>query len=144
MNGKRQALLHKVKGGSSISLLSTVYNVLQDDDYVQGARSHSSWKKKEAGHIITEHQFILQEVGSAEFLLLKMEAVGFGKGKNMGIWAHHNFVANPDIVGYSMMARQIPCLWPQCLQKFQKPITERYSNPCNDCKYWSMYLSWND
>jgi hypothetical protein len=34
-----------------------------------------------------------------------MEAFGFDKGNNMGIGAHHNFVANPEIVGYSLMAR---------------------------------------
>ncbi len=111
VNGKWWAQLHKVEGGSLISLASTVYNILQDDDYVRGAISHSSWKKK-AGRIITEHQFILQEEGSAEFLPLKMEAVGFNKGESMGIQAHHNFVANSAIVGYSMMARRIPCLCP--------------------------------
>ncbi len=77
MNGKRWAPSHKVEGGSIISLASTVFNILQDDDYVQGARSHSSRKKKEAGRIITERRFILQEVGGAEFLPLKMDAVGF-------------------------------------------------------------------
>ncbi len=72
-----------------------------------------------------------------------MEAIGFGKGKNMGMRAHHNFVADPDIVGYSVMVRQIPCLCPGFLQRFQKPVGARYSNPCNDCKYWPMYLGWN-
>jgi hypothetical protein len=121
-----------------------VFNILQDDDYVRGAQSHSSWKKKEAGRKITERRFILRESGSAEFLPLKMEAVGFDKGKNMGIRAHHNFVANPEIVGYSIMARRIPCLCSGCLKSFQKSDKERYSNPCDDCNHWSMYLGWND
>ena len=67
-------------------------------------------------------------------------AMGFGTGKNMGIRTHHNFVADPEIVGYSVMARCIPCLCHGCLQRFQKPIGERYSNPCDDCMYWTMYL----
>jgi hypothetical protein len=61
-----------------------VFNILHDDDYVWGSQSHSKRKKKEAGHVITERRFILQEPGSAEFLPLKMDAVGFDKGKNMG------------------------------------------------------------
>ncbi len=73
-----------------------------------------------------------------------MDAVGFDKGKNMSTQAHHNFVADPEIIGFSMMARQIPCLCPGCLERFQKPVAKLYSNPCNDCKYWSMYLGWND
>ena len=64
----------------------------------------------------------------AKFLPLKMEAMGIGKGKNMGIWAHQNFVADPEIVGYSVMVRQIPCLCRGCLQRFQKHIRECYSN----------------
>jgi hypothetical protein len=114
-NGGRhhtKSLFEKVMRRSIISLATTVYNILQDDDYVQGTISHYSQKKKNAGRIITEHQFILQEQGSAEFPPLKMEAVGFYKGKNMGIQAHHNFVTNPEIVGYSVMARQIPYLCP--------------------------------
>jgi hypothetical protein len=42
------------------------------------------------------------------------------------------------------MVRQIPYLCPGCLQWFRKPDGARYSNPCNDCKYWPMYLGWND
>ncbi len=105
MDGKRWALSHKVEGGSIISLASTVFNILQDDDYVHGARSHSSWKKKECGHIITERRFILQDTGSAKLLPLKMDAIGFDKGKNNGLRAHHNFVADPEIIGYLVMAR---------------------------------------
>jgi hypothetical protein len=126
VDGKWRAPLHKVEGGLIISLAITVFNILQDDDYVRGKQSHSCWKKKEERHIITERQFILQEFGSAEFLPLKMEAVRFDKGQNMGICAH-NFAAGPEIVGYSVMARQIPCLCPGCLQRFQKPVPERYS-----------------
>jgi hypothetical protein len=73
-----------------------------------------------------------------------MEAIGFGTGKNMGIRTHHNFVADPEIVGYSIMARRIPCLCHGCAQRFQKPVGEHYSNPCDDCKYWTKYLGWND
>jgi hypothetical protein len=144
VDGKRWAPSHRVQGGSIVSLATTVLNILQDDDYIRGAHSHSCWKKKEERHIVSELRFILREVGCAEFLPLKMEAVGFDKGKNMGLRAHHNFVFDPEILGYSVMARQIPCLCPGCLQRFQKPVGKRYSNPCNDCKYWSMYIGWND
>ncbi len=73
-----------------------------------------------------------------------MDAIGFNKGKNNGIWVHHNFVADPEIIGYSVMARRIPCLCPGCLERFQKPVAKRYSDLCNDCKNWSMYLGWNN
>ena len=144
VDGKHWAPSHKVESGSIVSLARIVCNILHDDDYVRGARSHSSRKKKEAGRLITERRFIVRERGDTEFLPLKMEAMGFGTGKNMGIRTHHNFVADPEIVGYSVMARRVPCLCHGCLQRFQKPIGERYSNPCNDCKYWTMYLGWND
>ncbi len=87
MDGKRWVPSHKVEGGFIISLASTtVFNIVQDDDYVRGARSHSSRKKKESGCIITKRRFILQEPGNSELLPLKMDAVGFDKGKNMGIY----------------------------------------------------------
>ena len=73
-----------------------------------------------------------------------MEAVGFKKGTNMGLCAHHNFVANPEVAGYSVMVRHIPCLCPGCLQRFKKHVSERYANPCDDCKYWEIYQGWND
>jgi hypothetical protein len=62
----------------------------------------------------------------------------------MGIRAHHSLVADPEVVGYPVVARQIPFLCPGCLQRFQKSVAEHYSNLCDDCKYWSMYLGWND
>ncbi len=87
----------------------------------------------------------MRERSDTEFLTLKMEVMGFGTGKkNMCIRSHHNFVADPEIVGYSLMARRIPCLCHGCLLRFQKSIGERYSNTCNDCKYWTMYLGRND
>jgi hypothetical protein len=133
LNRKRWAPSHKVESGSIVSLARIVCNILQDDDYVRGARSHSCWKKK-------ERRFIVRERGETEFLPLKMEAIGFGTGKNMGIRTHHNFVTDREIVGYSIMARRIPCLCHGCAQRFQKPVGECYSNPCDDCKYWRMYL----
>ena len=45
---KRWAPSHRVQEGSILSLTSTVYNILQDDDYVRGTRSHSSRKSKES------------------------------------------------------------------------------------------------
>jgi hypothetical protein len=54
VDGKRWAPSHKVESGSIVSLARIVCNILQDDDYVRGARSHSSRKKKEAGRLITD------------------------------------------------------------------------------------------
>ena len=76
---------HKVKSGLIVSLARTVYNILQDRDYVQGAKSHAARKKRDGNQFLTEQCFILQEQGQAEFLQLKMEAIGFGKGTNMGL-----------------------------------------------------------
>ena len=87
---------------------------------------------------------MLRQNGNTEFLTLKMEAVGFKKGTNMGLRAHHNFVADPEVAGYSVMVRRIPCLCPGCLQRFKKHVSERYANPCDDCKYWKIYQGWND
>ena len=76
---------HKVQSGLIVSLARTVYNILQDKDYVQGAKSHAARKKRDGNQFLTERCFILQEQGQAEFLQLKMEAIGFGKGTNMGL-----------------------------------------------------------
>jgi hypothetical protein len=144
MDGNRWAPSHRVEGGSIVSLASTVFNILHDADYIRGARSHSCWKKKEEKRIISERRFILRQQGSAEFLPLKMQAIGFKKGINMGLRAHHNFVADPHLSGNIVMCRRIPCLCLGCSLRFEKPVVERYSNPCNDCKYWNIYLGWND
>jgi hypothetical protein len=44
---------------------------------------------------------------------MKMEAIVFGNGKYMGLRAHINFVVDPAVPGYLVMARQIPflCNW---------------------------------
>ena len=76
---------HKVKSGLIVSLARTLYNILQDRDYVRGAKSHAARKKRDDNRFFTERRFILREQGQAEFLLLKMEAIGFGKGPNMGL-----------------------------------------------------------
>ena len=144
VHGKQWTPSHKVQGGSIISLASIVYNILQDEDYVRGARSHSCRTKKEEQRVISEWRGILRLPGSAKFLTLKMGAKGFDKGKNMGLRAHHNFVADPEIVGWKVMARRIPCLCEGCSSRFQSPVHQRYLNPCDNCKYWPMYLGWND
>ena len=38
---------HKVELGLIVSLARTVYNILQDRDYVQGAKSHAARKKRD-------------------------------------------------------------------------------------------------
>ncbi len=62
----------------------------------------------------------------------------------MGLQAHHHFIADPEIPLYVIMARRIPCLCDGCSSRLKKDIVEQYCNPCNDCKYWSIYKGWND
>ncbi len=62
----------------------------------------------------------------------------------MGLRAHHNFVANPKIAGYVVMARGIPCLCAGCSLRLKMPIGDWYVNQCNDCEYYSMFNGWND
>ncbi len=95
----------------------------------KGACSHSYRKKKEEQRVISERWGILRLPGSAKFLTLKMEAKGFDKGKNMGLRARHNFVAEPEIVGWTVMARRISCLCEGCSLRFQRPVHQRYLNP---------------
>ena len=45
VDGKHWAPSHEVESGSIVSLARIVCNILQDDDYVKGARRHSSRKK---------------------------------------------------------------------------------------------------
>ena len=54
-------------------------------DYVGGAKSHAERKKRDGNRFLTEQRSILREQGQAEFIPLKMEAIGFGKGANMGL-----------------------------------------------------------
>jgi hypothetical protein len=49
---------------------------------------------------------------------VKMEADGFEKGKHMGLQTHDNFVADPEITGYTIMLRRIPCLCHGCRERF--------------------------
>ena len=43
------------RGGSIVSLASTVYNILHDEDYIRGTNSHSSCIAIESGLLILEH-----------------------------------------------------------------------------------------
>ena len=127
-----------------ISLSGIVCNILQDEDYVQLAQSHSR-KKKISKKSIHERRFLLRERGAAKYLHLKMTGHGFGVGgAYMGIRAHHNFVGDPELAGYCVMARCIPCICLPCKNRFQLPVNERYKNPCDDCHYWEMYRGLND
>jgi hypothetical protein len=121
-----------------------VHNILQDEDYVRGACSYSNRNKKDKQRLISERRTIVREMRSSEFLTLKMQATGFEVGKNMGLRAHHNVVADPEVPGLCVMVRRIPCLCPGCSLRFKKPVSERYTNPCDDSKYWQIYLGWND
>jgi hypothetical protein len=42
------------------------------------------------------------------------------------------------------MSRRIPCLCQGCMERFNKPIGERYQNPCDDCIYFGVYEGYND
>jgi hypothetical protein len=108
--GKRWVPSHKVENGLIVSLARTVCNILQGNDYVRGARSHSSWKERDTGCLITECRFILQEQGDAKFLPLKMEAMGFGKGKNMGIHTHRRLLRDgkANTISMSWMFAVVP------------------------------------
>ena len=53
MEGKQWTPSQRVEGGSMVSLASTVFNILQDDDYIRGAHSHSCLKKKEEQRMIS-------------------------------------------------------------------------------------------
>jgi hypothetical protein len=53
-------------------------------------------------------------------------------------------IADPEIPGYTVMSRRIPCLCQGCRERFNKPIGERYQNPCNDCNYFAVYEGFNN
>ncbi len=73
-----------------------------------------------------------------------MEAIVFEKGKHLDLQALHNFVADPEIPGYVVMSRRIPCLCQGCRERFNKPIGERYQKQCNHCNYFAVYKGYND
>jgi hypothetical protein len=110
MNGNWWVPSHKVDDGRVVILATTVQHILQDCDYVKCACRNSAREKKDSKNVIFELRFLLRERGEAKMMGMKMEAIGFGKRKYMGLRAHHNFVADPDIPGYIVMARQMPCL----------------------------------
>ncbi len=142
--GHRWAPPHKVQEGSILSLAEIVYSIFHDKDYLCGARSHSARAKRDRARLISEQRFLLRKRGDCTILGMKMEAVSFGKGKHMGLRAHHNFVADPEIAGYVVMARRIPYLCAGCSLRLKMPIGDRYVNPCNNCEYYSMFNGWND
>ena len=142
--GRRWAPSHKVEDGKICSLAKIVCEILNDKDHVQGAISHSARKKRNENKLIQDRRFYIRERGTTEFLNLKMQAMEFGKGKHMGLRGYHNFVADPKIPGYVVMARRIPCLCGGCKARMKLHIDLRYKNPCNDCLYYPMYQGLND
>ena len=85
-DGCRGVPSHKVQGGNSVSLAETVCKILNDKDYVHGAISKTSRKKRDAAKLISECRFILRKKGACDHLIrVKMEADGFEKGKHMGL-----------------------------------------------------------
>ena len=130
---------HKVEDGVLLSLAETVYNILQDEDYIHGARSHSARKSKKAKKLIEERCFVLRERGDAGLMGVKMSGSGFEKGKRMGLQAHHCFVADPAVHGFKVMACRMPCLCGPCKERFTKPVKDCYRNPHDDCTYWTIF-----
>ena len=117
---------HKVEDGKLLSLAEIVCGILQDDDYVRGARSHLKRKKKNESKLISERRFLVRARGAAKYLHLKMTGHGFDNGPYMGIRAHSCFVADPEVKGYIVIARRIPCFCRPCKDRFKKPVRERY------------------
>jgi hypothetical protein len=138
MKGNWWVPSHKVEDGHVVILATTVQHILQDCDYVKGACRNSARQKKDSKNIIFELRFLLRERGEAKMMGMKIEAIGFGKRKYMGLWAHHNFVVDPDIPEYTVMARQMPCLCNGCQSRLKKHVDERYLNPCDDCQYYHL------
>jgi hypothetical protein len=66
---------HKVQNGKLVSLAETVCRILNDKDYICGAISTSSRKKKNASKLISERRFLLRKKGACDTMLgVKMEA----------------------------------------------------------------------
>ena len=100
---------HKVQDGNLVSLAETDHKILNNKDYVHGAVSNTSRKKRDASKLINESRFILRKKDACDHLIrVTMEADGFEKGKHMGLRAHHNFVADLEIPGYTFMSRRVP------------------------------------
>jgi hypothetical protein len=51
-------------------------------------------------------------------------------------------VADQDI--NEVMVRRFPCLCKGCAGRFDKPIKERYANPCDDCEYFGIFQGLNN
>ena len=85
--GSCWAPLHKVESGKICSLASTLCDILNDKDHVRGAISHSSRKKRNDNRLIHNCRVYIRDLGTTDFLNLKMKATGFGKGKHMGLLA---------------------------------------------------------
>jgi hypothetical protein len=74
--GDRGVPSHKVENGSIVSLAETVCKILNDKDYVGGARSNSARKKQDSSRLIRERRFIVRKKGDCDKVLgVKMEMV---------------------------------------------------------------------
>jgi hypothetical protein len=134
-----------VQDGNLVSLAETVCKILNEKDFVHGAVSKTLREKRDTAKSISERRFILGKKGACNHLIrVKIEADGFEKGNHMGLQAHHNFVADPEIPGYTIMSRRIPCLCHGCRERFTKPFGKQYLNPCDDCIYFGIYDGYNN
>ena len=68
----------------------------------------------------------------------------FQKGEAHGTTSPSQFVADPEIPGYTIMSRRIPWLCHGCRERFTKPIGQRYLNTCDDHIYFGIYDGYND
>ena len=96
-----------------VILAETVCRILNDKDYVHGAISKTSREKRLATKLISERIFIPRKRGAyVHMLRVKMDADGFEKGMHMGLQAHHNVLADPEIPGYTIILKNsLPESW---------------------------------
>ncbi len=97
-----------------------------------------------------ERRYHLRLVEAASTHNVKMKAVGFEKKKGRyGIGSHYCFTGDP-ILGLRIASRHFFCSCVGCKNKLSLPtVSERYSGPFDECKYWSLFKiddtrCWND
>ena len=140
-DGVKRVLTHdKDEDGVLVSLADVCYEILNDPDRKNGARSNAHRSKNRK---IDERRCFKRKEGAASGDGLKYVCMGFAPGEYNGLRSHYNIRADPELLGREkplvIAMRRFPCCCEGCLVKLQEPIETRYSGPSNACIYWEVF-----
>ena len=143
--GDNRFIAATVKDGNEFSLATKCVEACKKACRVNGMISDKKYNKREESKVIKKRFYHESRRDDVKCKDLKCSITGgFAKGCRNGLSAMYNIRADPELPLGTVAVRRIPCACSGCCDKLKRPIRERYTGDCTDCKYRDVFEDTND